>query len=202
QQAEAAQGSAKVAVVGDPELHRGENTVSLKVQNPGLDAARMRVEVVYPSGKAEQVVTVAGQGEATVALPISVGVVKTSSLPLDVRVVNEDGSQAFAGRFDVAAVMDADVDGDAMAGATRAPKPDAQAAPTTAKAGKHESSQQLTTAQRPAASVQDDRQDAASKDRIQAEGETNIAAIVAPIVVLLLLIGGGVAAAMAGGLHF
>ncbi|MCZ2117427.1 hypothetical protein NUI01_06950, partial [Corynebacterium sp. MC-17D] len=193
QQAEAAQGSAKVAVVGDPELHRGENMVSLKVANPGLDAARMRVEVVYPSGKAEQTVTVAGQGEATVALPISVGVVKTSSLPLDVRVVNEDGSQAFAGRFDVAAVMDADVDGDAMAGAPRKPQQNTQTAPSTAKAGKHESSQ-LTTAQRPAPTARDDNASQA--------GETNIAAIVAPIVVLLLLIGGGVAAAMAGGLHF
>ena len=198
QQAEAAQGSAKVAVVGDPELHRGENTVSLKVANPGLDAARMRVEVVYPSGKAEQVVTVAGQGEATVALPISVGVVKTSSLPLDVRVVNEDGSQAFAGRFDVAAVMDADVDGDAMAGAPRKPQQNTQTAPTTAKAGKHESSQ-LTTAQRPAASV---AEPTARDDNASQAGETNIAAIVAPIVVLLLLIGGGVAAAMSGGLHF
>ncbi|MCZ2118040.1 hypothetical protein NUI01_10135, partial [Corynebacterium sp. MC-17D] len=109
-----------------------------------------------------------------------------------VRVVNEDGSQAFAGRFDVAAVMDADADGEAMAGASRAPKPDAQAAPTTAKAGKHESSQ-LTT-QRPAPSAGDVSGAPA--------GETNIAAIVAPIVVLLLLIGGGVAAAMSGGLHF
>ena len=193
QQAEAAQGSAKVAVAGDPELHRGENMVSLKVANPGLDAARMRLEVIYPSGKAEQVVTVAGQGEATVELPVTVGVVKTSSLPLDVRVVNEDGSQAFAGRFDVAAVMDADVDGDAMAGAPRKPQHNAQTAPTTtAKAGKHESSQ-LTT-QRPAPSAGDVSGAPA--------GETNIAAIVAPIVVLLLLIGGGVAAAMSGGLHF
>ena len=199
QQAEAAQGSAKVAVAGDPELHRGENMVSLKVANPGLDAARMRVEVIYPSGKAEQTVTVAGQGEATVALPISVGVVKTSSLPLDVRVVNEDGSQAFAGRFDVAAVMDADVDGDAMAGAPRKPQHNAQTAPTTAKAGKHESSQQLTTAQRPAASV---AEPTARDNAVSQAGETNIAAIVAPIVVLLLLIGGGVAAAMSGGLHF
>lgn len=201
QAAEEAQGSAKVAVAGSPKLRRGENTVALKVENPGLDAARMRVEVIYPSGKAEQQVTVAGQGEATVKLPITVGVVNTSSLPLDVRVVNEDGSQAFAGRFDVAAVIDADADGEAMAGATRKPQQNTQTAPTTtAKTGKHESSQ-LTT-QRPAPSAQDsNRQDAASKDQIQIEGETNIAAIVAPIVVLLLLIG-GVAAAMAGGLHF
>ncbi|WP_288792694.1 hypothetical protein, partial [uncultured Corynebacterium sp.] len=126
------------------------------------------------------------------------GVVKTSSLPLDVRVVNEDGSQAFAGRFDVAAVMDADVDGDAMAGAPRKPQQNTQTAPTTAKAGKHESSQ-LTTAQRPAASV---AEPTARDNSAQQAGETNIAAIVAPIVVLLLLIGGGVAAAMAGGLHF
>ena len=165
--------------------------MSVKVQNPGLDAARMRLEVIYPSGKAEQVVTVAGQSATTVELPVTVGVVKTSSLPLDVRVVNEDGSQAFAGRFDVAAVMDADVDGDAMAGAPRKPQHNAQTAPTTSvKAGKHESSQQLTT-QRPAPSVAE-----------PTAGEVNIAAIVAPIVVLLLLIGGGVAAAMAGGLHF
>lgn len=202
QAAEEAQGSAKVTVADKQQLRRGDNTVSVKVKNPGLDAARMRVEVVYPSGKAQQVVTVAGQGETAVQVPVVVGVVKTSSLPLDVRVVNEDGSQAFAGRFDVAAVMDADVDGDAMAGAPRKPQQNTQATPTTSVTpGKHESSQ-LTT-QRPAPSGQDsNRQDAASKDHIQVEGETNIAAIVAPIVVLLLLIGGGVAAAMAGGLHF
>ncbi|OIR43979.1 hypothetical protein [Corynebacterium sp. NML130628] len=203
QAAEKAQGSVKVTVADKQQLRRGDNTVSVKVENPGLDAARMRLEVVYPSGKAEQVVTVAGQSATTVQLPVVVGVVKTSSLPLDVRVLNEDGGQAFAGRFDVAAVMDADVDGDAMAGAPRKPQAKTQAAPTASVTpGKHESSQQLTT-QRPAPSVEDsNRQDAASKDQIQVEGETNIAAIVAPIVVLLLLIGGGVAAAMAGGLHF
>lgn len=205
--ADAANAQALVALVGEPVLKQGRNNLQFEIQNPGIDVTDYEIEVVYPGGRQQGVATLpgafSGANVARMDVPVELAQVRSTSLPVDVKVINNAGQVAFEQRFDIAAERDQDADSDAMKGAERLPLPAGDADDGSGKQDAAPAGQDEGSAEEQPAGNGEHQVDPAGNGQQSTVGEDgpNIAAIVAPIVVLLLLIGGGAAAAVLGGMR-